>query len=454
MADEKDKTPSADEIVDNLAAEMGVENETVPETEEADEKMMAGLGGIFDVTNSGGKKKKKKKPPEEDKPKKDKPKKAKIAGVEGVFSPESKDDAPIDLADVDPDFLGDGDLDGYVPREKNPMIKVMALVIVLLVALVAGILWKTTDTFDDLGLLLRGDFREAKLAAKTNLEEEHRRAQIEALETFGNLQITGNPWHALVTLNGEVQYGETSSGHWRELRVGSSTVFQNLKTKEDHQVSVSAPGFIPQTYQVTRGMWQRSPAGMDYQYTLTANLLPEDQKRYEEFNRRMDADLDNEFYGKVSIVTIPSGARVVFNNHILLDKDGNELTTPVTFDKYFVRNEENNRLEENQVRVDTPPDRGHKIEIEFPDNDDLPKYVTALQRRMWDCEWKDEAAIKRLPSKASIQHQCNYKWNLELDINGLKRYIAAREAELERIEAQRKEAQADRAAQAEDDDQG
>lgn len=452
MADEKDKTPSADEIVDNLAAEMGVENETSPEPEKSNDAMMAGLGGIFDVKSSKPKKKKKKveAPAEEKVPKKkDKPKKDKIAGVEGVFSP-SKADVPIDLTDTD--YLNSGELGDYVPKEKNPAMKLMAVVILVLVAVIGGILWQTTDVFDELAMVIRGDYREYKLAQKAQIEEEHRQAQLDALETFGALRISGNPWHALVTLNGEVQYGETSSGHWRELRVGPSTVFQNLKTRETHQVQVSAPGFVPQTYQVTQGIWQRSPAGVDYLYNLTANLLPENDKKFQEFSTRVGADAENEFYGAVSIVTIPSGARVTFNNHILVDKTGTELRTPVTFSEYYVENEKTKRLEAVQVRVDTPPDRGHKVEIEFPDNEEMPKYVTALDRRMWDCQWKDESETRRLPAKASIQHQCNYKWNLELDVNGLQRYIAAREAELERIEAQRKDAQAE--AETANDDQG
>jgi hypothetical protein len=155
----------------------------------------------------------------------------------------------------------------------------------------------------------------------------------------------------------------------------------------------------------------------------------------------MDSDVDNEFYGEVTIVTIPSGAQVKINNHVLVDKDGNELRTPVTFDAFYVRSEKTNRLEPQQIRVDTPPDRGQKIEIEFPDNADLPRYVTALDRRMWDCQWKDEAEVRRLPKNATIQHQCNYKWKLELDINGLQRYIANRQAELERIEAQNKKSE-------------
>ncbi len=104
MADEKDKKPSADEIVDNMAEEMGVKDEKVPEGDGSSKRSSSGLEGIFDVAP---KKKKKKDPePEESDDSDDsaeassgddsstdeaeeKPKKKKKASIEGVFDPVS-----------------------------------------------------------------------------------------------------------------------------------------------------------------------------------------------------------------------------------------------------------------------------------------------------------------------------------------------------------------------------
>jgi len=144
---------------------------------------------------------------------------------------------------------------------------------------------------------------------------------------------------------------------------------------------------------------------------------------------------------------------VIFNNHPLLDSKGSELRTPVTFTHNYVRDDKG-KLEERPVYVDTTIDQGHKIELYVPDSD-YPKYVTALQRQMWTCNWKSEPELKAIkfnPAKDSIQKKCNYTWNFNFDFDGLKQFIADRDAEIKRIEehneAERKrlEAAAEQAA--------
>ena len=131
MADEKDKKPSADEIVDNMAEEMGVKDEKVPEGDGLSKCSSSGLEGIFDVAP---KKKKKKDPePEESDDSDDsaeassgddsstdeaeeKPKKKKKASIEGVFDPsgDAADDGGFDVGEDG--FLGEDDLGDYQPK--------------------------------------------------------------------------------------------------------------------------------------------------------------------------------------------------------------------------------------------------------------------------------------------------------------------------------------------------
>lgn len=445
MSDEK-KKKSADEIVEDVAAEMGIDDVKVPESDESSENVMAGLGGIFDVPVKKKKKKKEtaetaetadaedapeekpaaKKAPEAKKaaePKADKPKK-KVAGVD-IFTGGSD-------ADVDSSYLGTEDLGEYdVPKKSNTgmMIGVVVGTLVL-----AGIAVFSFGSVDDLGALFRGELRERRIAEKKRIEEEHLQKQLDAMELFGTLFISGNPKYATIKLNGKHQYGETSTGHFRDVQLNIGTVFQNLKVKEKQVVEVSAPGFQPLTVELTQGMWTAGSSG-DYTYNLSANLVPLSPEAKAEFDMRLAPDVETEYFGSVTINTTPPGATVMFNNHPLLDEKGNELKTPVTFKSNYVRDDKG-KLEERPVNVDTVIDQGHKIEI-FVANSDYPKYLTALQREMWTCDWKGDADLKAIgfnEDKDSIQKKCNYSWNFNFDFNGLKQYIADRDAEVKRIE--------------------
>ncbi|MFP4599020.1 MAG: hypothetical protein ACLFVJ_12255 [Persicimonas sp.] len=445
MSDEQEKdSPSADEIVDDMAADMGVEDESVPE--ESGGGAMDGLGGIFDVpASSKRKKKKKKKKKKKEEPseasgeseKSKKPKKPKRSAKEdlddlaGVLTP-SSDDTPIDdLAGGD--YLGEDDLDGYGggSAKKNLII---GLVVLLAVGGLGFVFVTSTDTGGDMLALFQGDLREKRLAEADQKKKEWEAEQEAALEKYGTLNISGSPKYAVIKLDGKVHYGQTSSGAWRDLHLGQSSAFNNLKVKQKHEVEVDAPGFDPETYDLTEGRWDENSG--TYTKMLTINLAAESAQHDLEYQQRMDtSDTETEYYGEVTISSVPSGAKVEFNNYPLLDKDGEELTTPVTFDKFYVEDEDSGKLEEREIDVDTPPDRGHKIVLKMPeDKGEYPEYITALQRRMWTCEWKDGDAPDSPPQGKTYRDLCNYKYTLDMDFDGLKEYIKEREEEKKRVE--------------------
>ena len=128
--------------------------------------------------------------------------------------------------------------------------------------------------------------------------------------------ISGSPQYALVKLDGQEQYGKTSKG-WREVRVGTSAGVQDLKVKETHQVEFSAPGFEPSTIQVTQGMWQESAGG--YTYAVNPTLMPISIQSKQVFDARLSEDVENEFFGKITINSMPSGAKITFNKKTLLN---------------------------------------------------------------------------------------------------------------------------------------
>lgn len=395
------------------------------------------------------------------KPKKD------TSAVDGVLRPGGSAPAPSNASD---DFLSPSDLGDYdAPKSKTVPMLVGIIAVLLLVIVGGGIM--ATGQADDLVALFKGELREKRIAEARMKEEQFEAEQLAKLDTFGNLMISGNPQYALVKLDGQMQYGRTSQG-WREVRVGTSAGVQDLKVKETHQIEFSAPGFEPTTIEVTEGKWQEVP-GSGYSYAVTPSLLPVSVHAKQEFDARMSEDVDNEYFGKITINSMPSGAKIVFNNKPLLNEKGEELVTPVTFDKYYEKDEKTGKLEEKQVKVDTALDVGHKIQayIEYestcpegattppqcgtvdnccPDECDVatdsdckwPKYVTSLTRPMWTCTWNtdDGQPPAEIPKGKTIQHFCDYSFTLDLDFNGLKNYIVAREEERKRIMDQYKAA--------------
>ena len=429
MSEDTTTKPSADDIVDDLAEEMGVDEDEITsedvQDEEPDDSVMDGLGGVLGVSKGKKKKKSKKKA----KKKKKKKKTANPAGVDDIFNPNKDDDENLG------DYLGLDDVD---EEPKNPVNKLLVGVIIVLIVGMGGVVYATTDFFDDFVLLVQGNYQEEKQRQVRQAEREHMEAQLAGMPRFGNLVISGNPQHALIKLNGEVQFGQPpESEQWRALRVGPGTAIQDLSIDTVHEVEVTAPGHEPRTFTVTEDMWR--PHAADYFYEISATLTPAGSEAFDEFSTRMEMGGD-VYTGTVDFVTVPEGAQILVNSRVALDEDGEEIRTPATLEKYWTYDEEEDELVERDFRVDMPPNRGNRVEVIIPDDDELPEYLMGLQRAMWECEWKDDAERDRLPASASIQDHCNYVFSVNVDFNDLKRYIEEQEAERERIDQQRREA--------------
>ncbi|MGM0555743.1 MAG: hypothetical protein ACQEVA_05105 [Myxococcota bacterium] len=514
MAEDKDKnSPSADEIVDELAADMGVEDDEVPEEEDSS---VGDLGGIFDVPSSRKRKKKKKKskkeklkaalekekekegatagdePSDADEtvekevaadsesaggaPEKKKKKKSSDDGtVGGVFNPKAKeDDVDLMAGGVDDAYLDDDDLGDYGGGGASTSSIVMGGVIALLLAVIGVLVFQFTDVGKRMYWLMTGQLESRELKEAEAEAERKRKEHLEGLTKYGSLNITGSPQYSLLKLDGEVQYGQTSTGEWKELRLTPQTVFKGLKAGEKHEIVVDAPGHKRKSYDLTEGMWEGKPEQpTSYRKTLNVTLIPESGEKQIEFQQRLESDVENDYFGTLEINTIPSGAYVILDNRLMRNKDGSPMTTPVSTDKYWAaeklvgsdeedkaeekepakgqkagqqsgeqparedlvpkmlaREQSDMTLEEKEIRVDTPRDRGHKLQVRVPDDKgDYPHYITNVERQMWECHWKDGEA----PDKQPYTEACDYEYTLELDFNSLKSYIERREEEKKKI---------------------
>lgn len=501
MAEDSKKDPqSVDDIVDGIVDEMGVEDREVPK--DTKEDAMASLGGVFNIPTSSKRRKKKaskKKADseegslskkerlrkkleaesaasvdsfEEDKPEETlteeplKAEKVEVAAtsaaaenatldtaderasrreaqeIAGIFNPTPKDEAELDYSS---DYLDEDDL-GDHKKGGGANIFLVATILILL-AVLGGVVIQFTDLGDDLGALFRGELREKRQAAVAKEEADFKAAQLAALEKFGTLNVTGTPLHSLVKLNGQIEYAPTSSGTWRELRVTSPSGknFRNLKVKQPQTIELSSPGYKTESIELTEGMWDGSEDSSAYTKRLTLNLLAESPQNQAEMEQRMDTSLtDEDHYGTISINTIPAGANIIFNNNPLLDKKGEPLVTPVTFSEYYVKNEKTNRLDKKEINVDTPPDVGHKIELQVPEElGEFVPFATPVQRQMWTCHWKDGAAPDAPARGKTYRDSCEYKFAFDMDFKGLNTYIERREAEKEAIKAKNEKMKAE-----------
>lgn len=475
-----DKKKTADEIVDDLAQEMGVDDS---------DDAMSGVDDIFGV--GVRKKKKKKKPVEPAKPLDEdalgyeeppvaervvvaekkpepaaaKPAKKKKSGPDALFATGGDSDAYLQ-EDSEPeykskkspsrDYLDDDDLGDYdIKKGPNTVVIGMGVVIVVLLGAIGFMAFGQGDDslktgeelgfFKKLGLIVKGDYREYKLARKRRIEDEYAAEQMAKVVRYGNLTIDGSPLYARIKINGEPQYAPIADDFYRELRLqpGVSN-FQDLKIKTPYDIEISAPGYQTKTYQITEGKWQgikKDNPTATGQYNLTANLMPVSAEAQQEFDARLASDTENEFFGTVTINSTPPGAAVEFNNKPLLDKDGKPLVTPVTFDKYYVLNDkegskDKGKLEEIPVRVDTTMDLGHKILITPPNN--MPKFAAQLERQLWVCTKKPESEIKKLAKDHSIQQECDYTYTLNADSSAIKTFIDRLKAERDAVIAENK----------------
>lgn len=487
--------PSADEIIEALAQEMGVDEgaqdapeaaaEAAPEQaaapadetpaaeapkEEAPKKdAMPDLGGIFDVGGGGGgssKKKKKKKEAQpkatpkaeaEAEPKADAPKKS-GGGVEGIFDVSGGGgggggSAPSRAPEQDYDPIIDDDEPIKTGGGTTKLL--IGIIVVLILVMVGGGLF-VTGKFEDVLAVANGTYRDKKDAEKRKIEKEHREQMLAALKKYGTLNILGAPDKALVRMQFDgdaaprIVYAPFSENSpFTELRL--PTTFQNLEVDKPISVLVAAPGYRSNQLTVRQENWQE--VGLrDYTYSTTMYLEAQSGMQ-DEITDRMEPH-DEDFYGKIVVESNPPGAFIKLNG-LQVFKDGQPLKTPATITEYPILSqahidaitadarvkqqlcdkgagticeeaqkltekakalstklsERKKKPEAKQIKINTPPDIGDKVELYFNDTA-MPRYVTTIWRRLWTCDLKDEKEIARLPKDSPPVAKCNYTYRI------------------------------------------
>ena len=356
--------------------------------------------------------------------------------VGGVFSPSGGDD--FDEDDLDDAYLGEDDLGDYDGDDglSQTVMMVGGGGLLVLGLVIAG-LFLFTNQGERLVHLFKGDLKEYEMAQSKNQHDklvEKQRELVKKAPKVGKLSLTGTPKYAEIRIDGKRPYAQTKeSKEWRAVQLTPKTQLRVWNIQTSHKVTVSAPGFKKKEWELSEGMWKAigssvpdlDDAALKYQKRLRVSLSPkgetmdEQKARQTEFQKRMETNPDDSHYGKVTLKSKPSGAKIIFDGKPLLDEEGEELKTPVSFEKAYYKNEETGEVDEKKVKVDMPPDRGHKIQMRLPEEKgEYPKIVSNLERQMWTCNWKDgEKPDEPGPKK------CNYTFNMNVDFEAVKSYI-------------------------------
>jgi hypothetical protein len=385
-----DATPSADEIIEALALEMGVESqkgdveaqvaeaEPTPEPK-AQEKpdAMPDLGGIFDVPVEA---------PAKKSAAPQKPVSTDVDVIDSLFDV-GGNNADVDLEDLSGYDAVNDDKD-LAKLERKVSGGTNRLLIGLVVFMTFGLVSMGVFAFggmalmSDIGAVFSGTYKDKKDSEKKRAEKEHREKQLAAMERYGTLNITGEPINSIIymQLEGETQptkrFAQTPSGLWRELtNTKSGAIIKNLKIKKPINIRIEAPGYKPHIETLTKDMWQDSGLGT-YQYAMSRYLVHEsDGVRSELEDRMLPFDEEMEVNGVIRVTSKPAGYKIKLNNRLVTDKDGKPILTtegsPVALTQLML-DPEAKKKDPKLLKINTPPDNGYKIEI-FTDDKEAPR---------------------------------------------------------------------------------
>jgi len=361
--------------------------------------------------------------------------------IDGLFDvgPASKrkgEDDPLtaDLDDHDADKFDDP------PRKGNGLL--IGVIVILVLAL--GVTVVVMGGYgDDIMAVFSGNYRDKKDAEKRRVEEEWRKEQLEKLEKYGNLNITGTS-HALfkIKLEGFAEprplFGNIEGSNvYRPLRL--PVIVQNLKIKQPIPIVVEAPGFQPSPMTLTKDMWQEGAIG-EYLYQTNLTLQPASPWHQTELNDRMldFAEEESPPAGVITVESVPAGAKIMINKRQIVDKDGKPVLTPATVSMLPPKPAEEGDKKKNEPKpldINTPPDVGYRVDVYFDDPNE-PAFVDVVQRSQWICNPKDDKEVAKLPKDARPALKCNYAATVVADFNAIKAEIIRQKAIEEELRKQ------------------
>jgi hypothetical protein len=457
MAKDDGKKKSANEIIENLAAEMGVDEQAkppksapppIPKAVSAEKEAVSAEKEAVSAEKEAVSAEQKTAPepaPPEDTETTAVTATPSLRGPEAVAAAEARM-AKGGLSALLGDSEGDAYVDGYydsqtdyaddIPLSGSGWILRLAIVIlVTFVGLGGTYLAIPEEKRSDVWDLLKGvDIQEQRRTRRAAEEDCNRRIMLAERPLYGDLAVFTRPGYGLISLdnaqNGLFQTNPNDAEQLVETRSG--TAFRNLSVTEHHVINVSLPNYqerriellpllpppVPEwngdTYvcttarvgQQTETLWQQNQDTGAYFAEFNEILDPVPLVALELILRMTPSAEVPDLIGTITVGSEPQGAQVFYNGRLLVGEDGAPLLTPVSFNSYPppppVEGVEPIEGSELPLPISLSV-RGVPIRVEL---EGYMPLVTGVYRHMYTCN-----VVEGAREEQPFWEQCAYTYN-------------------------------------------
>lgn len=255
-------------------------------------------------------------------------------------------------------------------------------------------------------------------AARREAEERRRHQEwLDSLPKYGGLTVRTNPSYALFQVDDFPSYIAHPSQEGALVETRSGTTYENLDVTQPHVVTVTMPNFAERRIEVSPWgnedtIWQQHGDTGSYYLELNKQMDPAPEAQLELSARMTPSPLVPELTGAITVSTEPVGAKVYYNGRLLVGEDGAPLVTPVTFNSYpppahqpdpetgVVSTEPQEPLPVTLSREGVP------IKVEL---DGYMTVVTGVYRHMFTCQGLDLEN-----TESPFWEQCTYVYDTGL----------------------------------------
>jgi hypothetical protein len=267
-------------------------------------------------------------------------------------------------------------------------------------------------------LLSCQDIQTERRNRRETARQEERRAWLAAQPKYGSLTVNTRPGFSRVTVQGQPTFTRHPNDERALVETRSGTTFADLDIRDTYLLNIELPNYQPLRldllpYDQTASLWQqRSDDGV--WYIELNELLQVDSEIADEMRLRMTSAEAPDLLGEITISTNPTGARVYYNNRLLVDAQGEALLTPVTFSSYPPPAPEAPAAEGTGDATASAPAvleplpvtlraTGVPIKLEL---DGYMPVVTGVYRHMFTCYQREGVSLQ-----APFWEQCQYQYD-------------------------------------------
>ncbi len=264
------------------------------------------------------------------------------SGLDHLFNTSGKDeDAYV------ADYYGDDDLDDPTPGTGRIIFGLVAVFAITIVGLGATYLAIPEDKRADVPTLAKCyvptldcvDLQEQRRTRRAEEERIRREAWLDSLPKYGNLTVRTTPSYGQFSVDDLESFQEHPTRPGSLVETRSGTFFENLLVTEPHVVVVTMPNFQERRIEVPPWgnpdtLWQQRQDTGEYFLEMNEIMVPVPELAMEMGFRMTPSAEVPELIGNITVGSEPAGAHVFYNGRQLVDENGVALVTPLTFNTY------------------------------------------------------------------------------------------------------------------------